>query len=99
VFIVENGPGGLDKLAFERKAEDVFLVLLGRFNAQQRTASPNPGKSYAPTVFAGEPEASGINSKALAGAMSRLFAADKIHIRKYGPPSRERTQIMAGGKA
>jgi hypothetical protein len=97
VFVVERGPLGLDRLTSEQRAEDVFLTLLSRFVRENRNVSPNPGKTYAPTLFAAEPEGAGMRPE-FRKAMSRLFAANKIHVRKSGPPSRERSLLMAGAK-
>jgi hypothetical protein len=96
VFLVEPAAGGLDQLAFAQQAEGVFLALLEQFERQGRTVSPNPGRSYAPTVFATEPESMGINAAALKTAMARLLSANKIHVRKSGPPSRQRSHLAAG---
>jgi hypothetical protein len=96
VFLVEPAAGGLDQLAFAQQAEGVFLALLEQFERQGRTVSPNPGRSYGPTVFATEPESMGINAAALKTAMARLLSANKIHVRKSGPPSRQRSHLAAG---
>jgi RecA-family ATPase len=95
VFLVEPG-AGVDQLAFKQRAEAVFLALLDQFERQGRNVSPNPGRSYAPTLFATEPEAMGINAAALKTAMARLLSANKIHVRKSGPPSRQRSHLATG---
>jgi len=96
VFLVEPGAGGVDQLAFKQQAEAVFLALLDQFERQGRNVSPNPGRSYAPTLFATEPEAMGINAAALKKAMAHLLSANKIHVRKSGPPSRQRSHLATG---
>jgi hypothetical protein len=60
------------------------LNLLGVFNRQHRNVSVNPGKTYAPAIFAKESDAAGISSRALEGALSRLLADDKIMSRSRG---------------
>jgi len=87
------GPTGFDKLAAEQKAEDVFLALLKRFNAQGRNAGVRKGTSYAPALFAEEPDNQGIGKGQFAAAMTRLLAAGKIRIDETGPKSR-RSQTL-----
>ena len=100
LFLPEPTAGSLERLAADQRAEDMFLNLLDRFNAQERTLSQKFGGNYAPTLFAREPEAKAarINKAALDGAMTRLFAANKIHLEQYGPPSRDTFKLMRGGK-
>ena len=78
-----------------------FLRLLERFNSEGRTVGERPGHSYAPAVFSEEPEAkaAGLNKKALADAMRRLFASKKIHIEQYGRPSRPASKLALGAGA
>ena len=101
----ENGiykpVGGLDtfdKLAAEHQADTVFLTLLARFNAQDRNVSPNPGQTFAPTIFSREPEAKtkGLKVGALKDAMSRLFDSNQIHVELIGPPSHRRARLEVG---
>jgi len=54
---------GLDKIAADNKADDVFLALLKRYNQQNRNVSLNPGPTYAPAMFANEREAKGLQSQ------------------------------------
>jgi RecA-family ATPase len=96
LFLPVQSPETLDKLAAERKAENIFLTLLQRFNKQERNVSDKAGPSYAPVQFAKEPEAkkAKVTANALADAMRRLFAAEKIRILTEGPPSRRRSRII-----
>jgi RecA-family ATPase len=98
VFVVEPKGGSLEKLASEAKADNAFLRLLGRFDNEGRTVGEKPGHSYAPAVLSEEPEAqaAGLNKKALADAMRRLFASKKIHIERYGRPSRPGSKLVLG---
>jgi RecA-family ATPase len=98
LYVLETGASGLDKMAAEAADDDLFLALLKRFTSEGRTVSPNPSRSYAPTVFAAEADANGTSSKAFAAAMSRLLKADKIHIDTTGPASKQRAQLMPGSK-
>ena len=88
LFVPVQGPAGLDKLASEAKADDVFLTILKRFNQQGRNASDTNGTSYAPNLFADEREAQGLTKAQLTGAMRRLFSANKIHKVNRGRPSK-----------
>jgi RecA-family ATPase len=86
----------LERLAEEDKSDALFLTLLRRFTKQGRNVSDKAGPTYAPTEFAKDPEAkkAKVNSKALAEAMARLFAAEKITVINEGPPSRRRSRIV-----
>lgn len=99
VFVPDQAMGSLDKMAADQKAERIFLNILGKFNEQLRNASPNPSKTYAPTVFADQDEAEGIKAKAFERAMSRLLTADKIHIAEEGPRSHRRKRLAVGPKS
>ena len=92
----EPGQGTIEKAAADQKAEHLFLSLLGRIP----NVSNKSGVSFAPALFAKEPEAvaAKISKEALANAMRRLFAANKLHMEQYGYPSRETYRIAAGPK-
>jgi RecA-family ATPase len=97
-FVYEGRDGGstFDRAASAAKAETVFLALLQAYDDQGRRVSPNSGKNYAPTAFADDDDAKGVDSKALARAMTRLLKANRIHLEKVGPPSRQRDQLRPG---
>jgi len=100
LFVPIQGPAGLDKLAAEAKADDVFLTFIARFQREERDVSPSPSATFAPTVFSKEADAGGMSKDVLASAMSRLLKAGKIKIEKFGPPSHERKRlILADGNA
>jgi RecA-family ATPase len=86
LFLPVQGVASLDKLAQERRAEDVFLDLLARFTRENRTVGAKSGTSYAPALFAREDEAKklALSGKALEAAMRRLFKAEKITNEPYG---------------
>ena len=96
----EPGEGTLEKAAAERKAEELFLALLVRFNQQNRNTSDKSGTSFAPALFAKEPEAKAakIGKAAFTTAMDRLFAAGKLFLEPYGYPSRGTFRIATGQK-
>jgi RecA-family ATPase len=79
----------------ERKAEDLFLRLLQRFDDEGRNVCATKGGSFAPAVFANEREAkrARISNKAFAAAMSRLFEAKRLRVVTEGPPSRRRSRL------
>jgi hypothetical protein len=79
LFVPINIPGGLDKLASDAKIDEAFIEILKRFNAQGRNASSTTGTSYAPALFAREPEGQGVASKQFEASMTRLFKGEKIH--------------------
>ena len=95
-FVLDGPATGFDKLAAEAKAETVFLALLRAYDDQGRRVSPNPGSNYAPVVFAGDDDAEGVTNKALARAMTKLLKANRIHIEKVGPQSRQRDKLTPG---
>ena len=89
LFLPVAAVGTLDKLAEERRYDDLFLELLDKHQAQGRKVSHlKTANSYAPTQFSKDPKAKapGIH-KAMADAMERLFAAKKIKVKDYGKPS------------
>ena len=80
----------------EGRADEVFLELLRRFNAENRHVSNNLGPTYAPALFAREESVrrAGLSSASLTGAMRRLFEAKKIFNEPHGKRSRERFHIV-----
>jgi RecA-family ATPase len=98
VFAIEPKVGSLEKLASEAKANDAFLHLLERFTRQGRTVGDKRGHSYAPALFAAEPEAktAGLSKETLTETMRRLFAANQIHVENYGRPSNPHHRIVPG---
>ena len=90
LFLPVARPSTIEKAATDDRADEVFLALVRRFAAENRTVSAKPSRSYAPTVFAGEDEArlAGLDGKALEAAMRRLFKAKTIRNESHGYPSR-----------
>jgi RecA-family ATPase len=100
LFLPEPGEGSLEKAAADAEAENVFLEILTRFNGQGRNVShKKAAPNYAPGEFASEPEAkaSKASKSILADAMSRLFAANKIHAVEYGRRSPPSSKLVVGG--
>jgi RecA-family ATPase len=95
VFVVA-AKDAFDQTVAEVHAEEVFLTLLRQFAAQGRNVTDKHSPSYAPARFAEQTEArsGGLNTKALAAAMDRLFTAGRIKAVTEGPPSRLRTRLI-----
>jgi RecA-family ATPase len=97
LFLPVEGIGSLDRMAQHQAADDVFLDLLAQFEGQGRNVSDKPtAPSFAPAMFCREPAAKGMRKDALAGAMRRLFAANRIHVGHYGRPSRLSSKLVIG---
>jgi RecA-family ATPase len=96
VFPGQDAPPTPERTEANHKAEHVFLELLARFTLADRPVNDSSGSGSAPGVFAKEREAKlgKVGKAALADAMRRLFAAGKIKIETFGPPSRERRRIV-----
>jgi RecA-family ATPase len=96
VYIPEPTAGSLEKLAAERKADDLFMTMLDRFTGQGRNVSDKRSPSYAPALFAKEPDAKtqGIAKAVLEDAMRRLFAAGRIRVETSGRPSHQRSKLV-----
>jgi RecA-family ATPase len=94
LFVPVYGATGLDKMAADAKADDAFLTLLKRFNAQGRNAADRKGTSYAPALFAEEPDNQNFGKKQFEDTMRRLFKDGKIHIVDIGRKSKPSRTIM-----
>jgi RecA-family ATPase len=98
LFVPVGGVTNLEKLAAEQAAQNLFLNELNRFGLQGRNVSDRPNaNNYAPSVFAKEKQARdlGIKKADLETAMRNLFAADKIRVETYGPPSKTSSKLVA----
>ena len=96
VFVKEPSTGSVEKMACDRRVDDVFMKLLERFTRDGRNVGDKKGTSYAPVKFVDEPEAKAAKcgKEALAAAMRRLFAAGKIRMLEEGPPSHRRARMV-----
>ena len=63
-------------------------------NQGGRVVSDRPSSSYAPAVFAKEPDAGRTTKHAFGAAMNRLFHAHLIEVRETGPASRRTHQLV-----
>lgn len=91
-FIAEGGAKA--DAAAAKEADRVFLEMLDSYTAQNRRVGSKKGTTYAPSLFAEDDQSGMFDSKALADAMNRLFAADAIRVVEDGPPSRRRSYIV-----
>ena len=59
LFLPVPGAAGsfLDRVAQETRADEIFVDLIRRFTAANRTVSDRPSPTYGPAVFAREEEA------------------------------------------
>jgi RecA-family ATPase len=99
VFVPIGVGNPLERAAAVAAVDDAFLRCVDAVAVQMRSASPNKGNTYAPTVFEQMPEATGFNRKALAGSMERLLSTGRIEGKAVGPPSKPRTQIVRAGRS
>jgi RecA-family ATPase len=100
LFLPVGNVSNLERLAAEQSIDMLFMELLARFNRQGRNVSDKRNApNYAPANFVSQPEAKSarVSHSAFAGAMQRLFAADKIHVETYGRPSRLYSRLVAEG--
>jgi hypothetical protein len=83
--------------AAEQAAENLFTQLLARFTLQGRLVSDRAGSNYAPLLFSREAEAKAtkIGKEALAAAMRRLFAKNRIRVDASGKGGRHVHWIIA----
>jgi RecA-family ATPase len=91
LFLPTPTLGSLERLRREQKVDELFLMLLNRWNEQGRNVSEkHKANSYAPGRFAEEPEAKAehVSKRELAEGMERLFRANRIRSEPYGSPSR-----------
>jgi RecA-family ATPase len=97
LFLPQAAMGTTAKMAAEQAADNLFLKLLDKFQAQGRNVShQKSANAYAPAVFAKDPEAkaAGIRKPVLVEAMERLFAATRIKVEDYGRPSNPHTKLV-----
>ena len=87
-----------EKIAAERKAEEIFLLLLGKFSARGINVSANSGPTYAPAKFATEREAqvAKVSKAALKGAMDRLLDADRIRAETHDRGRHKLVPVVKG---
>jgi len=97
LFLPEGGASNLEKAAKEAKADQCFLDLLKRYNANGRNVSDHASATnYAPNAFVREKQvrAAALRKHDIDDAMRRLFDANQIRVETYGRPSRPYRRIV-----
>lgn len=92
--VATSGGNPFNHYGAQENAERIFLELLSAYGAEGRNVAA-AGPTYAPALFAKDARADGLNRRALADAMNRLFQSHRIRVEEFGPPSRRRTRIIA----
>jgi len=90
---ITSGAPSPYRAAAEQNVDEVFLRLLDKRNVQGRPVHDKNAKGSAPTEFAQDPDAGGVNADGFRRAMERLFSAAKIRTVETGPPSRRRWHL------
>ena len=86
LFLPVPGVSSLQKVAQEQSDDEAFLAALDEAEKQGRHVSDSVNaNNYAPATLS---KTANIPRARLAAAMERLFAAGKIHMVTYGPPSK-----------
>jgi hypothetical protein len=84
-----------ERAVADSHAESVFMRCLAVKRAQGIEVVATTGRGYAPSVFAGMPEAKGVSKKRLAEAMERLLSAQRLKQDVVGgPPSRPKHGLV-----
>jgi RecA-family ATPase len=101
LFLPERQPAPADKAAQDSKAEEIFMLLLRKFNSDgsDRNATVKKGGTFAPFLFASEREAkqARVTKAMLTQAMERLITAKKIRSSISGPQSKRRSRLIVIG--
>lgn len=80
-----------------RKADEVFIDLLAKFNRLGLSCSPSPSATYAPSMMEKDEGSQGLKKKAFTDAMRRLLDRGDIIIDTDGPPTRRRSTLWVKG--
>jgi RecA-family ATPase len=94
VFVPEGTATSPYREAADREVDELFLRLLEQRNAQGRPVTPNKAAGFAPKELAAMPGAEGFTAVALANAMERLLAAQRVTVETFGPPSKQRQRLV-----
>lgn len=96
-FRLETGLTGSNGIGYDAETDAIFLRLLSQFDQQNRDVTSKTCSTYAPKLFAENPDRGGRNKKQFAAAMERLFNAGRIKVEESGPPSRRRSRLVEVG--
>jgi RecA-family ATPase len=95
LFLPENGPSSLDKLAREATVDDVFLTTAKKLEGRGQELSPaQTSHSYGPTIIARQPEAKGVRKVELAAALDRLLERGKLRIETLIPGTTREKKVI-----
>lgn len=89
-----SSPTWLDRKTGDARADGIFLALVKAYADEGRHVSASPSSTFAPSVFAKDARAKGLQRNVLAAAMNRLFSAAKIATKTIGPAYRQRLIIV-----
>ncbi len=84
LYVPVHAKSGVEKIIEDAKVDAEFIKLVKRFNAQDRNAAEKAGSSYAPALFAKEPDNGGFTKEQFEAAMRRLLLAGRIRIEDRG---------------
>jgi RecA-family ATPase len=87
---VPLAPGASANPAADKHDQEVFLELLKKLNSEGIRVVPERGKAYAPAVMKNRAGGKDIGNARLERAMHALLDAERIVIKKEGPPSKPR---------
>lgn len=88
-----------DPSVAKARVDAMFLKMLDDYEAEGRMVGSARSANYAPTVFAADARAKGIDRRGFEGAMNRLFAEKRIRNVEYGPPSKTRMRLTRARNA
>lgn len=93
-FVLDEGLPAAE-MAFVSKAQDeAFVRLLRAYNRTGQVVATTKGVNYAPKVLAEQADAAPYKQPHLERAMQRLLADGTLKVVGYGPPSRQRKQLL-----
>jgi RecA-family ATPase len=96
IFVLENAPGSLEKIARDTNDDDRFLELLAKYDGQGRKMSHKvAANDYAPRVFAVEKNGQPQAIRARNGTPIR-GQENPCPIQSYGPPSKQMSRLVLG---
>lgn len=95
VYALDSGPDPVIESLIGSKADALFLELLALFTEQGQNLGLQPGTSYAPVKMAKHSKGKGYSKDQFAKAMQRLLDAKRVAVVTEGPPSRQRSRLVA----
>ncbi|MGY4502380.1 RecA-family ATPase [Bradyrhizobium sp. GM24.11] len=95
VYALDSGPDPVIEGLIGSKTDALFLDLLALFTEQGQNLGVQPGTSYAPVKMAKHTRGKGFTKDQFAKAMQRLLDAKRVAVVTEGPPSRQRSRLVA----